>query len=342
MIDSRRRLPARDGTAAHRPASSWRRNSSIRRCSSSARSTSPSAIRTSPWPGFILRKRTRGLCQNRVGSRPLLTAQNCPNVGFAGESRGCRRGRRPRRSPAAPAPPPETPARGPLWRPRAASSPWARRAASTEECVQPEPWAAPSGWRSPCELDEPPTVEEHIGRGFPVAAGDDHGSRLRARAPRARGCSMHRASPRPHLASSVRASGTFGVRTVALGSNSSMSADRAVGVEQHRPRLGHHHGIDHDRRAVRAARSSASATASIVGRSPSIPILTASTPMSSATARTWARIDLRRDRMDGGDADRVLRGDRGDRGHAVDAAGGERLQVGLDAGAGAGVRACDR
>ena len=32
----------------------------------------------------------------------------------------------------------------------------------------------------------------------------------------------------------------------------------------------------------------ASATASIVARSPSIPILTASTPMSSATARTWA------------------------------------------------------
>ena len=37
-------------------------------------------------------------------------------------------------------------------------------------------------------------------------------------------------------------------------------------------------------------RSSASTTASIVASSPSIPILTASTPMSSATARTWATI----------------------------------------------------
>ena len=34
--------------------------------------------------------------------------------------------------------------------------------------------------------------------------------------------------------------------------------------------------------------ASARATASIVTRSPSIPILTASTPMSLATARTWA------------------------------------------------------
>ena len=38
------------------------------------------------------------------------------------------------------------------------------------------------------------------------------------------------------------------------------------------------------------------------------------------------------DGMDACDADRVLRRQRGDRGHSVDAAAGERLQVGLDAG----------
>ena len=41
-------------------------------------------------------------------------------------------------------------------------------------------------------------------------------------------------------------------------------------------------------------------------------------------------------------ADGVLGGQRGDRRHAVDARARERLQVGLDPGAAAGVRAGDR
>ena len=50
------------------------------------------------------------------------------------------------------------------------------------------------------------------------------------------------------------------------------------------------------------------------------------------------RIDLRGDeigrhRMDAGDAARVLRGQRGDHGGAIDAERGKALQVGLDAGA---------
>ena len=49
------------------------------------------------------------------------------------------------------------------------------------------------------------------------------------------------------------------------------------------------------------------------------------------------RVDLR----DRGDAERVLRGDRGNRGTAVDAVRGERLEVGLDAGAAARVAAGD-
>jgi hypothetical protein len=52
--------------------------------------------------------------------------------------------------------------------------------------------------------------------------------------------------------------------------------------------------------------------------------------------------DLRRDRMHRAHADRVLRGDRRDRGHPVDAAGGERLEVRLDAGSPAGIGPGDR
>ena len=75
---------------------------------------------------------------------------------------------------------------------------------------------------------------------------------------------------------------------------------------------------------------------------PSIPTLTASTPMSSTTARTCATIiagdtaSTRRHR------DGVLRRDRRDRRRAVHAGAGEGLQVGLDPGAAAGVRAGDR
>ena len=51
--------------------------------------------------------------------------------------------------------------------------------------------------------------------------------------------------------------------------------------------------------------------------------------------------DVGIDVLDGADADRVLGGDRRDDGHAVDAEGRERLQVGLDAGPGPGVGAGD-
>ena len=85
-----------------------------------------------------------------------------------------------------------------------------------------------------------------------------------------------------------------------------------------------------------------SSTASIVGSSASIPTLTASTPMSEATARTWAMIISGATGAHHLDPDRVLRGDRRDRGRPVDAAARERLQVGLDPGAAAGVRAGDR
>ena len=49
--------------------------------------------------------------------------------------------------------------------------------------------------------------------------------------------------------------------------------------------------------------------------------------------------ELRRQLVDRGDADRVLRRQRDEHRRAVRAGGGERLQVGLDAGAAAGVGA---
>ena len=89
-------------------------------------------------------------------------------------------------------------------------------------------------------------------------------------------------------------------------------------------------------------RSSASTTASIVGSSPSIPTLTASTPMSRGHRPHLGDDHLRRHRRDHLDAHRVLRGERRDRGRPVHAAARERLQVGLDPRAAAGVRAGDR
>ena len=64
--------------------------------------------------------------------------------------------------------------------------------------------------------------------------------------------------------------------------------------------------------------------------------------MSSATALTCSTMISPGNRVHGGDRHGVLRGDRGDRGHPVDATASERLEVGLDAGAAAGVGAGDR
>ena len=87
--------------------------------------------------------------------------------------------------------------------------------------------------------------------------------------------------------------------------------------------------------------SSARATASMTGASPSMPILTASIAEVARDGADLLGHELGRHGMDAGDADGVLRGERGDGGRAVDARGGERLQVGLDAGAAAGVRPGD-
>src|SRR5580704_5859958 len=89
---------------------------------------------------------------------------------------------------------------------------------------------------------------------------------------------------------SVLASGRLGVTTVAFGSSVSISAPRASGSSRTAPDSDTITGSRTTGVACGSASSSARATASIVARSPSIPILTASTPMSSWTARTWAKM----------------------------------------------------
>ena len=133
---------------------------------------------------------------------------------------------------------------------RAASSgvrPSARWAASADECVQPEPCAAPSGWRSPGIGCEPLAVEEDVGRLLAVPAGDhDH---VRAERVQRAGELLGVVAGAPPRPASTRASGRFGVITVARGSSALDERRAGVVVEQHRAGLGDHHGVDHDRRA---------------------------------------------------------------------------------------------
>ena len=224
------------------------------------------------------------------------------------------------------------------------SSPQASRAASTEECVQPEPWAAPPGGARPGSrpaASRRRTTSIACSRWPPVTTTQRGPSAWSARAAPALARPPVAPAPASPTRAGARASGRFGVITVARGSSRATSAARAAGSS-----------------------SSAPDSATITGSS------TTGVPAGSSSSASDHGLDrrrvaehsdlhgvdpdvlrdrahlgddhLRRDCVDGGHADRVLRGDRGDRGHPVDAAGRERLQVGLDAGAAAGVRAGDR
>ena len=111
-------------------------------------------------------------------------------------------------------------------------------------------------------------------------------------------------------------------------------------LEQRRAALGDHHRVDHDRRLADTARAPRSPR-----RSSSRP--RACRPSPRRRRCRSRRPDLRDDhrRRHRGhhlDPDRVLGRQRRDRRRAVHAAPRERLQVGLDPGAAAGVRARDR
>ncbi len=201
---------------------------------------------------------------------------------------------------------------------RAASSgvyPSARCAASADECVHPEPCEAPSGYRSPgIRASVAPSKNTSVAcsRWPPVTTTAAGPSRCSSRAsssasstasprattsaaspaasPRATTSAASPAAARPApaaVAASTRASGTFGVITVTRGSSSATIAARAGSSSSTAPDSATITGSS-TTGVAGSSRSRARRTACTVSAVPSIPIFTASTPMSSATARTWA------------------------------------------------------
>ena len=118
--------------------------------------------------------------------------------------------------------------------------------------------------------------------------------------------------------SSASASGTFGVISAASGSSRRSKVppprQRPAGVRRPSPPSPDRPPVE--RRQRRRANVS-SATASIVAASPSMPVLTTSAPISAITTSICWRDEVRRHRMHAIDAERVLRGQRGDRGGGI-------------------------
>ena len=207
-------------------------------------------------------------------------------------------------------------------RSRAASSggaPSASCAASVEECVQPDPWAAPSGCRAPGIVDERGRRRRRGRRPrsrWPPVTTTDVAGRARgrgARAPRRRAAASAPAS--------TRASGRFGVTTVARGSSSSRSASSASSSSSRAPDSatitgssttgvpgGSSSSACGDRLASRAGRASRSSRRRRRGR--------------RATARTCSTMNSGGTGCTPRDGDGVLRGERGERRRAVHAGSG--------------------
>src|SRR3954468_5167913 len=165
------------------------------------------------------------------------------------------------------------------------ADPSARWAASADECVHPDPCAAPSRCRSPgINSIAVPSKNTSVAscRWPPVTTTLAEPSACSARA---RSSASWSSSP-----ASTRASGRFGVITVATGTSSSTMARRAASSSSTAPDSATITGsITTGTRS--SSSSSARATASTVSRVPSIPIFTASTPMSSTTARTCSTMN---------------------------------------------------
>ena len=244
----------------------------------------------------------------------------------------------PRRSRAArPAPP----------RPRSA---WPRRAASSGSC---RARGAPRAPRSACSRTRARRRRGGARPGSPRAAR----RRRRRRPPASRWPPGDHDGGRPervHRARELRrraASGAAAGQRARLGhvrrddgrARHQPRPERLLGVlvEQPRAALGDHHRVEHHRRARHEVERPAHGLDRLGG--PEHPDL------DRVDADVLGdRADLLDDQPPAGagstarDRHRVLRRDRGDRGHPVHAAARERLEVGLDAGAAAGVRAGDR
>ena len=321
-------MPARRsvGTAAHMPRSSWRRNSATRRSSSSASSGSPSASRTSPCPGFIRTSFTAAIMP-AARSRPASGAGEPEDVDRPGAARRSRAGR---------CRPPRRRSRAPSGRPRRAP----RRGRGTRR--------APTSGCSPSRARRRPgsaarrsaasrRVDQHVGAVVGVAAGDDDRLRPERRASPRRAPRRGAGSPSPE---SARASGRFGVSDGRARQHPLDQRRLRVRVEQRRAALGDHHRVDDDRRrADQVERLDHRVDRRLVGEHADLDRVDADVVGDRST---WATIISGATGSDQLDPDRVLGRERRDRGRPVDAAARERLQVGLDPGAAAGVRAGDR
>ena len=297
----------------------------------------------------IMSRASRQPVRRPVPGRPRRARSPGP---APGRCRGARRAPPPTRACARPAPPP----RG--------LNPSARCAASALECVHPthaprrrdaarpgsNVMLVPSKNTSVTSSRCPPVTTTFAGPSpCSARARSSTSSRPAASTPRHADASPPRAAaPRPPTAraasapaASTRASGRFGVITVASGSSSRHDRRARLVVEQHRAGLGDHHRVNHDWHAVLDVTERLADRAHRLRR-----------PEHADLDRVDADVgghrpdllddELARDRVDRGHADGALRGQRRDRGHPVHAAAGEGLQVGLDTGAAAGVRAGDR
>ena len=166
----------------------------------------------------------------------------------------------------------------------------------------------------------------------------------RAWRPAPRSVAPPRAGPRRRESScrvSASASGMFGVTRNAWRQQLRLHRlpTRLI-VDQPVAALGDHHRIDDEERHVEIARP------------PRRPLRRSRRWRACRSWRRRRRCRRRRLRSarvtrsadtasNSRDAERVLRGDGGDRARAVHAVRGERLEVGLDAGAGAGIAAGD-
>ena len=164
---------------------------------------------------------------------------------------GRRRDRPPRRSRAGRRAPP----RAAIARARAAASsgvwPSARWAASADVCVQPDPCAAPSGWRSPAIrwMASPSNSTSVACSRWPPVTTTTLGAERVQRA----GERLGRSAAAPAGAGEHARLGQVR-RDHGRARQQQLDERRARRVvEQHRAGLGHHHGVDHDRRARRRA-----------------------------------------------------------------------------------------
>ena len=242
---SRRPVSVVVGTAAHMPCVELAAELLDERSSSSRDARGrPRRSAARHGPGACAGTSSRRLCQSaagagrrapRAGARRGRQAEDVHRAGARADARAGRRERPPTRCSRARA------------RPRAACSRARGGRRARDECVQPEPCAAPSGWRSPgiaSRRSPSKKTSSTSSRWPPVTTTASRAERVQRPGELASGVVRR---PRAPPASTARL-GRFGVITVARGSSS--LDDRRAGrvVEQHGAGLGDHHRVDHDRR----------------------------------------------------------------------------------------------